>query len=108
MSTITNDPNNLLGFVGRATVGSTSESRGSSGGGGGDWFKAMARALGNNLDAQAAKITDLSQVVGTGGDKPSDMIAVTTAALEMQFKSNSAAGAIDSVGKALETTARKN
>jgi hypothetical protein len=107
MSTITNDPNNLLGFVGRATVSSTSgTSRGGSGSGG-DWFAAMARALGQNLDTQAAKITDLSQVVGSGGDKPSDMVAVTTAALEMQFKSNSAAGAIDAVGKGLETTARK-
>jgi len=75
----------------------------------GTWFEAMAHAWGQTLDAQAAKITELSNQIGPGGqDKPSVMAMLTAESLRMNFMANSESTSVDSVGRALETMARKN
>jgi len=75
----------------------------------GSWFEAMAHAWGQVLDSQAVRITELSDQVGTGGDdKPSVMAMLTAESLRMNFMANSESTSVDSVGRALETMARKN
>ena len=75
----------------------------------GSWFEAMAHAWGQTLDAQAVKITELADQIGPGGeDKPSVMAMLTAESLRMNFMANSESTSVDSVGRALETMARKN
>lgn len=75
----------------------------------GSWFEAMAHAWGQTLDAQAMRITELSdQVSNAGEDKPSTMAMLTAESLRMNFMANSESTSVDSVGRALETMARKN
>ena len=76
------------------------------------WYEAMALALGKKLDDQAKKIEELSAKVtgdgeGEGQDKPGPMAELTAASQRMGFLSNGAMTAINSVGEALTTTARK-
>ncbi|WP_240903517.1 hypothetical protein [Caulobacter sp. 602-2] len=75
----------------------------------GSWFEAMAHAWGQVLDQQAVRITELSDQIGPGGeDKPSVMAQLTAESLRMNFMANSESTSVDSVGRALETMARKN
>lgn len=75
----------------------------------GSWFEAMAHSWGQVLDQQAGKITELAEQVGPGGDdKPSVMAMLTAESLRMNFMANSESTSVDSVGRALETMARKN
>lgn len=72
------------------------------------WFEALANAWGQTLDNQAARIEVQSQQVGTqGGDQPSQIVQLTTESLRMSFLANGSSTSIDTVGKALETMARK-
>jgi len=80
---------------------------GASGGSSSSWYEAMSRAWGQTLDAQAAKITQLSDVIGAGGDQPSNMVQLTAESLKMQFISNNAATSQNSVGQALETLGKR-
>ena len=74
----------------------------------GSWYEAMAQAWGDTLDAQAAKITDLSDAIGNGGqDNPSTITLLTAESMRMQFLANNAATATTTVGQALEALARK-
>lgn len=73
----------------------------------GSWFEAMADAWGNALDDQAGRITELSDAVTSGSDSPSTVTLLTAESLRMQFLSNNAATSTSSVGKALESLARK-
>lgn len=77
--------------------------------GGESWYAAMAAALGENLDAQAAEITRLSGLVSAPGgkDDPSTMTDLTTASQRMGFITNGSMTAINSVGEALSSAARK-
>lgn len=96
--------NPVLTFVGRSSVGSASVGRGgASSGDSNSWYEAMSRAWGQTLDTQAAKITNLSDVVSSGGDQPSNMVKLTAESLKLQFLSTSAATSQNSVGKAIET-----
>jgi hypothetical protein len=81
--------------------------RGGGSGGSSSWYEAMSRAWGQTLDAQAAKITELSDVIGAGGDEPSNMVELTAQSLRMQFISNNAATSQNSVGQALETLGKR-
>ena len=100
--------NPVLTFVGRSSVGSAALGRGgASSGDSSSWYEAMSRAWGQTLDTQAAKITNLSDTIGAGGDQPSNMVKLTAESLKMQFISNNAATAQNSVGDALTTLARK-
>lgn len=75
----------------------------------GSWFEAMAHSWGQTLDAQAGRIVELSEQIGPGGkDKPSTMAMLTAESMRMNFMANSSSTSTDSVGKALETMARKN
>ena len=71
------------------------------------WFEAMARAWGNVLDQQAARVTELSDQLNNGGDQPSTMTVLTAESLKMQFLANNASTANNAVGQALETLGKK-
>lgn len=74
----------------------------------GSWFEAFAQAWGTALDNQAATIEQRSDVLANaGGDNPSSITELTAESLKMSFLSNSSHSSLDSVGKALETMARK-
>lgn len=74
----------------------------------GTWFEALAAAWGNTLDNQADRIITMSDSIGIeGNDKPSEISKLTAESLRMGFLANSSSSSIDSVGKALETMARK-
>lgn len=109
MSNINNDQGvlNYLGAVGGISANMSSSRSGSSSGDSNSWFKAMAQAWGNTLDAQANKITQLSDAIGTGGDQPSNMVQLTAESLAMGFKSQNAATSINSVAEGLKAVARK-
>ena len=103
---MSNDINDkLLGFVGQASL-STGGGRASSADSG-SWYEAMSRAWGQTLDAQAAKITTMSDAISAGGDQPSNMVKLTAESLKMQFMSNNAATSQNSVGQALETLGKR-
>lgn len=85
-----------------------SRASGKGGGGEGSWFEALADAWGQTLDGQAQKIEQMSNSVGQGGgDSPSQITKLTAESMRMSFMANSSSSSIDSVGKALETMARK-
>ncbi len=72
------------------------------------WFEALSNAWGATLDNQAARIEQMSDSVGNlGQDNPSQITKLTAESLRMSFMANSSSSSIDSVGKALETMARK-
>lgn len=72
------------------------------------WFEALAQAWGQSLDTQAARIEQMSDsVTGQGTDNPSQITKLTAESMRMSFMANSSATSLDSVGKALETMARK-
>jgi hypothetical protein len=103
-----NPVNPVLAFVGRSSVGSASVGRaGASSSDSGSWYEAMSKAWGQTLDTQAARITSLSDTIGTGGDQPSNMVKLTAESLKMQFLSNNAATSQNSVGQALETLGKR-
>ena len=74
---------------------------------GGSFYEAMANAWGQTLDNQANTITTMSDQLGAGNDSPSQITKLTAESMRMGFMSNSSASSLDSVGKALETMARK-
>jgi hypothetical protein len=74
-----------------------------------NWFEAFATAWGKALDDQAAVIEQKSSALTNDGtDNPSQITMLTTESLKMSFLANSSQSSIDSVGKALETMARKS
>ncbi len=73
------------------------------------WFEAMAKAWGQTLDRQAGRIAELSDQIGPqGDDKPSVIAELSAEAMRLSFMANAEHSSIDSVGKALETMARKS
>jgi len=106
MTTITNDQ--IGSFIGRASMNNDNGVRKASGGASASsWYEAMSRAWGQTLDQQATRITNLSEVIGQGGDQPSNVVKLTAESLRMQFLSNNASTSQNSVGQALETLGRK-
>ena len=86
---------------------SSSSSRGSSSSGDGSWFRAVANAWGERLDAQAAKIESLSAEIGSGNDGPGAMVSLTTESLRIGFLSQNSSTSLNSIAEGLNTTARK-
>ncbi len=103
MSTIDNTQNGSLFANMQAKANANSTTKEDLG----SWFEAMADAWGNALDDQAGRITELSDAVTSGSDSPSTVTLLTAESLRMQFLSNNAATSTSSVGKALESLARK-
>lgn len=101
---MSNEINTSLNMM--ATSPMTS-SRG-KGSGSGEWFEALSEAWGQTLDQQATRIESMSNQIGNGTDSPSQITKLTAESMRMSFLSNSSSSSIDSVGKALETMARKN
>lgn len=106
---MTNAINSGFGnYIGQVSTGASAGGmRGSSNGSGGSWYEAMSKAWGSTLDAQAAKITGLSDTIAAGGDQPSNMVQLTAESLRMQFISNNAATSQNAVGQALETLGKR-
>lgn len=71
------------------------------------WFEALSQAWGQTLDNEANILTQESNTISQGQDNPSQITQLTAESLKMSFLSNSSSSSIDSVGKALETMARK-
>jgi hypothetical protein len=78
-----------------------------SGRSGSNWFEAFADAWGRALDNQAQTISDMSENLKAGGDKPSDITLLTAESMRMSFMSQSSHTSLDSISKSLETMARK-
>ncbi len=93
-----------LGMMATAPITGNRMAKGS---GPGTWFEALADAWGQTLDGQANRIEQMSDTISQGGDNPSQITKLTAESLRMSFMSNSSSSSIDSVGKALETMARK-
>src|SRR5688500_4433554 len=110
---MSNDNNDgVLSYIGAVGAGSAMNSgssrSGSSSGSSNSWFEAMSRAWGSRLDAQASRITELSDAIGSSGnDQPSNMVALTAESLRMQFLSQNAATSQNSVAQALESLSKR-
>lgn len=98
-----------LAAVGAGNSLNSSGSRsGSSSSSSNSWFEAMSRAWGQRLDAQASRITQLSDAIGgNGDDQPSNMVQLTAESLRMQFLSQNAATSQNATAEALNTLGRK-
>lgn len=105
MNMLNNLGNNQLGAMAAAPLTSANNNRRDTPA---SWFEALANSWGATLDTQAARIEAQADVVGIGGsDRPSDIAQLTAHSLRLSFLSQSSSSSIDSVGKALETMARK-
>ncbi|WP_419815604.1 hypothetical protein [Glacieibacterium sp.] len=91
----------------QALAGSPMTTQREKGAGGESWYEAMATAWGQTLDNQANTISTMSDNLGSGGESPSEITKLTAESMRMGFLSNSSSSSLDSVGKALETMARK-
>ncbi|KGO97604.1 hypothetical protein [Novilysobacter defluvii] len=106
MSINPTDPNaGLTTFIASANAGTTRKP--ASSGASTSWYEAMAKAWGQTLDGQAARVTQLSDTIAQGGDQPSNMVQLTAESLRMQFISNNAATSQNAVGHALETLGKR-
>ena len=103
---MTSPTNTALGALSVApSSGATRRATGASDSG--SWFEAIAEAWGRTLDSQAQRITDMSATISDGEDKPSQVAQLTAESLRFSFLSNSESSSVDSIGRALETMARK-
>jgi len=100
---MTNGINSGLGMMATAPLNNSRP----SGKGSGQWFEALSQAWGQTLDQQASTIETMSNGIGAGTDSPSQITKLTAESMRMSFLANSSSTSIDSVGKALETMARK-
>ena len=101
---MSNDINGSLGMMAASPLAGNRTAKGS---GSGEWFEALSEAWGQTLDQQAVKIEAMSDQIGNGTDNPSQITKLTAESMRMSFLANSSSTSIDSVGKALETMARK-
>ncbi len=101
-----------IAMDGAEAMGETGEGKKKS------WYEALAEALGNALDAQAAKVEELSNKVnnmegsGTGGsgsetDKPSVMTDLQAASQKLSFMMSAANDVLKTIGQAIGEIARK-
>lgn len=99
--------NSISGGLGMIAAAPLTGNRMQKGSAPGTWFEALADAWGQTLDGQANRIEQMSSNVGQGGDNPSQITKLTAESMRMSFMAQSSSSSIDSVGKALETMARK-
>ena len=104
---MTSPINSSLGMMAMSPMmGTRSSSTADSGDA--NWFQALSEAWGKTLDNEASKISAMSDSLGNSGqENPSDITKLTAESMRMSFLSNSSSSSIDSVGKSLETMARK-
>src|SRR3546814_9433962 len=72
--TMNNTMSPVLSFVGNSAGSASMNRPGASSTDSGSWYEAMSKAWGQTLDAQASQIHSLSDVIGSGGDQPSNMV----------------------------------
>jgi len=99
--------NSISGSLGMMAAAPMTGNRMSKGSAPGTWFEALADAWGQTLDGQASRIESMSEGISGGGDNPSQITKLTAESMRMSFMAQSSSSSIDSVGKALETMARK-
>jgi hypothetical protein len=75
---------------------------------GSSWYEAMASAWGEALDTEATRIETMSNELTNGKDQPSDITKLSAEVMKMGFLSSSSHSAIQSVGDALSTMAKKS
>lgn len=103
-----NDTGLNLSQIASAPMRSLAESENNDRTASASWFEAMARAWGETLDRQANRLSELSDQIGPGNDdKPSVIAELSAESMRMNFMANAEQTSVDSVGKALETMARK-
>lgn len=111
MSNTLNPDSNVLSYIagaGASSGGSGAKRASASSGNSASWFEALARAWGDRLDAQATKIIQLSDSIGSSGnDSPSQIAMLTAESQRMAFISQSASSSQNSVAQALETMAKR-
>jgi hypothetical protein len=78
-----------------------------SGGKGGSWLMAMARALGQKADKLADQMQNLADQMSAENSKPSDSALFGAKSQEFSLFMNAATNAIKTSGEALGTMARK-
>jgi hypothetical protein len=78
-----------------------------SGGKGGSWLMAMARALGAKADKLASQMEDLASKMSSENSKPSDSMAFSAKSQEFGLFMNAASNALKTAGESLTTVARK-
>ena len=72
------------------------------------WFQAFASAWGNSMDQKADDMIATANGIKDGvADKPSDIAQLTAQSLQFSYLSQAQNTSMSSVGKALETMARK-
>lgn len=101
---MSNQINSSLGVI-AATPLTSARPKGS---GSGDFYEALATAWGQTMDKQANEISAMSDSISNGQDNPSQITKLTAESMKMSYLSQSSSTSLDSVGKALETMARKN
>ena len=87
---------------------SPSTGKNGRGSGSGSWFEAVAQAWGETLNSQAEKITTMSDGIGDGNEKPSQLAELSAESMRMNFMANSENTSVSSIGQSLETMARKS
>jgi hypothetical protein len=97
----------ILNSMSNLALAPSANSRRESATADGSWFEAIARAWGNTLDNQAQRITEMSDQIGQGDEMPSQIAKLTAESMRMSFMANSSQTSMDSIGRALETMARK-
>jgi flagellar hook-basal body complex protein FliE len=77
--------------------------------GAGSWFEALAQALGQALDKQAAEIEKLSSQITdeNAKDKPSTMLDLQAASQKMSFMMSTADNIVKTLGETLNQAVRK-
>jgi hypothetical protein len=78
--------------------------------GAGSWYEALAQALGQALDAQAAKVEALaSQITDANAkDKPSTLTQLQSESQRLSFMMNTVDQILKTIGEALAAIAKKN
>ncbi len=104
---MTTDINNSLSNLALSAMPQTSSTNGASGSSGGSWFEAVAQAWGQTLDAEATKITTMSDSIGNGQEQPSQIAALSAESLRLSFMAQSEQTSVGAIGQSLDTMARK-
>lgn len=78
-----------------------------SGGKGGSWLMAMAKALGEKADKLADQMQDMADKMKSSGSKPSDSLEFSAKSQEFSLFMNTANNALKTAGESLTTAARK-
>lgn len=102
------DVNNLRDQVQQNLVNGTMDNMKGKKGSAKSWLEALAAALGDELNKQAAKLEQMSNAItGSGTDQPKQMTELQAASQRFSFMMNAVDQVIKAIGEALAAAARK-